>query len=268
MSSTLKKRGDTLIEVTFAIAVFCLVSAITMMVMNSDLAAMQATMELTMARNEIDAQAEAIRFIHNNYNSERELVEEKRIYENLWLKITRDESTVIGTSSGSGLVNSPNNLSRFYSTDCSKYYDFGKTTTTDGIHNIQLDHAFIINTRKIDPKNVTSTILSAKKNPNKFKETTLYPRVIFESTTPSAGNTDESLYEDVTNTNKLYDNVARAEGLWVIGVKQENKNEPGKAPQYFDFHIRACWYAPGRSTASTIATIIRLYNPEYIQEIK
>ena len=71
MSSTLKKRGDTLIEVTFAIAVFCLVSAITMMVMNSDLAAMQATMELTMARNEIDAQAEAIRFIHNNYNSER-----------------------------------------------------------------------------------------------------------------------------------------------------------------------------------------------------
>ena len=265
MSSTLKKRGDTLIEVTFAIAVFCLVSAITMMVMNSDLAAMQATMELTMARNEIDAQAEAIRFIHNNYNSERELVEEKRVYENLWLKITRDESTVIGTSSGSGLVNSPNNLSRFYSTDCSKYYDFGKTTTTDGIHNIQLDHAFIINTRKIDPKNVTSTILSAKKNPNKFKETTLYPRVIFESTTPSAGNTDDSLYE--TNM-ALYNQVARAEGLWVIGVKQENKNEPGKAPQYFDFHIRACWYAPGRSTASTIATIIRLYNPEYIQEIK
>lgn len=265
MSSTLKKRGDTLIEVTFAIAVFCLVSAITMMVMNSDLAAMQATMELTMARNEIDAQAEAIRFIHNNYNSERELVDGKRVYEDLWLKITRDESTVIGTSSGSGLVNSPNNLSRFYSTDCSKYYDFGKTTTTDGIHNIQLDHAFIINTRKIDPKNVTNTILSAKKNPNKFKETTLYPRVIFESTTPSAGNTDDSLYE--TNMT-LYNQVARAEGLWVIGVKQENKNEPGKAPQYFDFHIRACWYAPGRSTASTIATIIRLYNPEYIQEIK
>ena len=265
MSSTLKKRGDTLIEVTFAIAVFCLVSAITMMVMNSDLAAMQATMELTMARNEIDAQAEAIRFIHNNYNSERELVEDKRVYEKLWLKITRDESTVIGTSSGSGLVNSPNNLSRFYSTDCSKYYNFGNTTTTDGIHNIQLDHAFIINTRKIDPYNVTGTIMSAKKNPNKFKETTLYPRVIFESTTPSAGNTDDSLYE--TNM-KLYNQVARAEGLWVIGVKQENKNEPGKAPQYFDFHIRACWYAPGRSTASTIATIIRLYNPEYIQEIK
>jgi hypothetical protein len=172
---------------------------------------------------------------------------------------------VIGTSSGSGLVNSPNNLSRFYSTDCSKYYNFGNTTTTDGIHNIQLDHAFIINTRKIDPYNVTGTIMSAKKNPNKFKETTLYPRVIFESTTPSAGNTDDSLYE--TNM-KLYNQVARAEGLWVIGVKQENKNEPGKAPQYFDFHIRACWYAPGRSTASTIATIIRLYNPEYIQEIK
>jgi hypothetical protein len=236
-----------------------------MMVMNSDLAAMQATMELTMARNEIDAQAKAIRFIHNNYNSERELVEDKRVYEKLWLKITRDESTVIGTSSGSGLVNSPNNLSRFYSTDCSKYYNFGNTTTTDGIHNIQLDHAFIINTRKIDPNNVTGTIMSAKKNPNKFKETTLYPRVIFESTTPSAGNTDDSLYE--TNM-KLYNQVARAEGLWVIGVKQENKNEPGKAPQYFDFHIRACWYAPGRSTASTIATIIRLYNPEYIQEIK
>lgn len=267
MSSTLKKRGDTLIEVTFAIAVFCLVSAITMMVMNSDLAAMQATMELTMARNEIDAQAEAIRFIHNNYNSEHELIEEKRVYEKLWLKITRDESTVIGTTSGSGLVNSPNNLSRFYSTDCSKYYDFGKTTTTDGIHNIQLDHAFIINTRKIDPSEagITKTILSAKKNPNIFKETTLYPRVIFDTGTTSGGNTDEPLYE--TNM-KLYNNVARAEGLWVIGVKQENKNEPGKAPQYFDFHIRACWYAPGRSTASTIATIIRLYNPEYIQEIK
>lgn len=265
MSSTLKKRGDTLIEVTFAIAVFCLVSAITMMVMNSDLAAMQATMELTMARNEIDAQAEAIRFIHNNYNAERELIESKRVYEKLWLKITRDESTVIGTSSGTGLVNSPNNLSRFYSTDCAKYYNFASSTTTDGIHNIKLDHAFIVNTRKINPNDVNNTIMSAKKNQNKFTETTLYPRVIFESSTSSAGNTDDAMYE--TNMN-LYNKVARAEGLWVIGVKQENKNEPGKAPQYFDFHIRACWYAPGRSTASTIATIIRLYNPEYVQEIK
>ena len=67
-----EKRGDTLIEVMLSIAIFSLVAIITINMMNDGLNTAQRTLETEMARNEIDAQAEALRFIHNNYVSERQ----------------------------------------------------------------------------------------------------------------------------------------------------------------------------------------------------
>ena len=64
------KRGDTLIEVMFAVGIFGLAAVGAISLMNAGLASTQNSLETTMARQEIDAQAEALRFIHDAYLTE------------------------------------------------------------------------------------------------------------------------------------------------------------------------------------------------------
>ena len=62
-------RGDTLIEVLIAVTVFSLVAVGGLSVMNSGAATAQRSLEITLVRQEIDAQAEAIRFLNASYVS-------------------------------------------------------------------------------------------------------------------------------------------------------------------------------------------------------
>ena len=64
------RRGDTLIEVMFAIAVFSMVAVISISMMNAGVASGERSLELVTARNELNAQAEILRFIHSSYVSE------------------------------------------------------------------------------------------------------------------------------------------------------------------------------------------------------
>lgn len=256
------KRGDTIIEVTIAITVFCIISIITMGIMDRNLNSIQGALELEMARNEIDAQAEALRFIHNSFLSEREYTEKE--YENLWksLALSTDDPN-------KGLANAPGNISPFTAAQCSVYYD--KNATASGQpHSIITDHAFVVNTRNLDPGNVNATIISATKEPNKFINTTLYPRIVYTTSGVSA-DTDSSLAE-ATIESKTYDQISTVEGLWVIATHDATDASGSKlsnaSPEFFDFHIRTCWYPPNQNYPTTIATIIRLYNPEVIKEAK
>ena len=91
--------GDSLIEVLLGITVFSAVSVGGIAIMNSGLNQAQRSLEITMARNEIDAQAEALRFIHNNYIAEREFSEDKWQFTDLWNKIvdsTIDPDDIMG----------------------------------------------------------------------------------------------------------------------------------------------------------------------------
>lgn len=279
------KRGDTIIEVTFAITVFSLVSVISIQIMDRDLASIQGTLELEMARNEIDAQAEALRYIQNSYLSERELAKRSgrtvdgelvREYMNLWLKLSRS-SVSTGGVAGSGLANDPTKISQFTSMECRQYY-----SGTGAYHSLFADNAFVINTRNIDPTNVDATIVKSSTNPSQsntwrkdvFRESTLQPRIIFTKGTPG-DNTDDAVLaelftDSVVNPTKVaqqknvYDSVAVAEGIWVISAQQQVQHA-NDVPEFYDFHIRTCWFAPGHDRPSTIATTIRLYNPEYIE---
>lgn len=67
MNNCRKTRGDTLIEVLFATAIFSLVAVGGISVMNQGTAASQRALEITMVRNEIDAQAETLRFLNSSY---------------------------------------------------------------------------------------------------------------------------------------------------------------------------------------------------------
>ena len=276
----LLKRGDTIIEVTIAISVFSLVSILSIQLMDRDIAIIQGALEIEMARNEIDAQAEALRYIQNAYLSERELATGKREYQALWQKLSRGNANAGVGSVGAGLTNNAAEISQYTSVECSKYYNTPKVG--NAVHRLFDDKGFIVNTRKIDPANVTRTIVQSSGSEaapaGTFTEATLYPRVIYSSNGGTApvnvnlnvealaeafpqGSSDPTL--TMQKNQNIFDNIVRAEGIWVISVQQQSTGT--KPPEFYDFHIRTCWFAPGHERPSTIATTIRLYNPEYIE---
>lgn len=61
------EHGDTIIEVLFAFAVFAMVVVGSLTIMNQGTATAQRALEVTLVRQQIDAQAEAIRYIHQSY---------------------------------------------------------------------------------------------------------------------------------------------------------------------------------------------------------
>lgn len=274
------KKGDTIIEVIIAITVFCLVAIISINLMNSGISSAEGSLELIMARNEIDAQAEALRFIQNSFLSERELHEEQQQYTKLWRKITRspdkDECDYIA---GCGLAIEADQLPEFDLDTCDEAYD------NDAMGN---NHAFIINTRLIEPYDsnrgdnytdyfggqsqgisystlLDSIIISAAKYPDVFNATQLYPRLIFSNRGRAEDSTSDALVEeDDVNSDRLYRMVSSAEGIWVIAVRGV-EDEVTHEPEFFDFYIRTCWYESGRDYPSAIGTIVRLYNPEVVE---
>ena len=59
--------GDTLIEVLFATAIFSLVAVGSLSIMNQGTATSQRSLEITLVRQQIDAQAETLRFLNSSY---------------------------------------------------------------------------------------------------------------------------------------------------------------------------------------------------------
>jgi type II secretory pathway pseudopilin PulG len=62
-----RQRGDTLIEVLFSVTVFSFVVVGALTIMNQGTAASQRALEITLVRQQIDGQAETLRFMHNAY---------------------------------------------------------------------------------------------------------------------------------------------------------------------------------------------------------
>jgi prepilin-type N-terminal cleavage/methylation domain-containing protein len=61
------QRGDTLIEVLFAVTIFSAVAVGGLGIMNRGTLTAQRSLEVTLVRQQIDAQAESLRFIHDSY---------------------------------------------------------------------------------------------------------------------------------------------------------------------------------------------------------
>src|SRR5664279_826252 len=65
----LRTRGDTLVEVLFAVAIFSLVAVGGLAIMNQGTATSQRALEITLVRQEVDSQAETLRFLNASYVS-------------------------------------------------------------------------------------------------------------------------------------------------------------------------------------------------------
>ncbi len=275
---SLKKRGDTIIEVMMAIAIFAILSVITINLMNSGINNAQRTLEITMARNEIDSQAEALRYIHQSYIAERQLDRSSSEFRTLWDKLRdiANSEKQLKTEENAVIPFDINALS-----SCDEAYN-GKAGMVEAFN------AFVLNTRLILPDSGTvydgnsySTLVEEivvglkginEDDDNRLVPTPLYPRIIYKySSKDGIWREDIRTEEDSATDNassslaekQIYNRVARAEGIFIIAVG-DNEDDV-KRSNYYDFYIRSCWHSIGSFTPSTLTTIVRLYNPEVIE---
>lgn len=288
LNYTSTKRGDTIIEVMFAIAVFCLVAVLSVTMMNLGVNSAENALELVTARNELNAQAEALRFIHSSYISEKTLPlrseitdsqfnrgEKYQQYEQLWNTIISNAITP-AQAKDSGLLDLADTVNNSDSSDvrvagCERVYESTNTGTM-----LSRNNAFILNTRNLSSldanghADVGVSYISARTNPEFFSAAPLNARVLFttaqrfnqikDNDTAFDSENDENSSEQFTDGLPIYRYVAQAEGIWVVAVTDGNAN-----PQYYDFYIESCWYGPNTTAPTALDTVIRLYNPENVK---
>lgn len=227
------KRGDTLIEVMLAVGIFSMVAIAVVAVMSGGTSSAQTALETTLAREEIDAQAEALRFIQSSYIAEKD--NENGKFAQLWKNITTSSNVVIGNDNISAVA-------QYSPSDCAALYD-----DDDGQAK---KYGFIINTHALGSDNPSSALVWAAANTDLFSPASTYPRLIYT-------NEDASLTASGDTLNK-------AEGIYIIAVKDPGTQIVGKDTKtsaYYDFYIRTCWYGTGDQSPSTISTVMRLYDP-------
>ena len=236
----MKKRvGDTLVEVALAIGIFSMVAIAVVAVMNSGTSTAQTSLETTVAREEIDIQAEALRFVHSAYLAETDSDSNDDPYVGIWHDIV---ARAIDPAK-----------------DNTNYLNYAPQTCQE-VQNSEVlkKHGFVINPRALNSLDPSKAYIAY--NDNIFKPASTFPRLIY-SANESAGT--DNLLNPTTNTN-LY----RAEGIYVIAVKDSKTTQivgGGKSTSaglgFYDFYIRTCWYGSGADDPTAISTVVRLYDP-------
>lgn len=257
-------HGDTIIEVVMAFATFAAVAMFTIDTMNRGLNSIQRTLETTMARNAIDSQADALRFIHNNFLSERNFSDSNAQYLKIWNELKKNARNPRDIRSGDALSFDVNSYS-----SCEGIYK------GDGALPSQIKQykAFVVNPRFLIPEYDSgvryggyeySAVLenaifggSSDVERGHMETTSLYPRIIYGANGTTNTN-DTNMREQ-----GIFQKALSAQGIWNITVYSNEKNKDRS--EYYDFYIRTCWNAAGMKAPSTITTIVRLYNPEVIE---
>lgn len=270
------RRGDTIIEVLFAIAIFSMVAIMSIAIMNQGVSNAETALELVTARNELNAQAEALRFVHSSYIAERTLPEHRyndlgqeneryQQYRPLWdaiieHAITPVEATEQGLYDLGNLINS-NEPGKIHG--CERVYD-----TADGNSILQKLNAFVLNTRNLSSidgatnaytTDVNLSYVSITNRPTAFIPAQLGARMVFRQSDTQLDENDSTM--QFTDNQELFNVVAAAEGIWAVAVTSNN-NPHEIRPEYYDFYIQTCWYGPGSTAPTAVDTVIRLYNPE------
>lgn len=254
--------GDTLVEVTLALGIFSMVAVAVVSVVSASTSSAQSSLESTVAREEVDVQAEALRFIHESYISGGQNATANAKYVALWNAIVKNADK-----------NNKENILHYAPSTCAELYDFG------GANSISKQNAFIINARAMGGIDSTANKNASKladkivirpttTNSNIFAAATTYPRLVYDK---KLDTDEEVLYydpNDYSNNQKLY----RAEGIFIVAVKDNSTtaivNKKGQVKNnvaYYDFYIRTCWFGVGESRPSTISTVVRLYDPSAIE---
>lgn len=251
-----KRRGDTLIEIMFSVAIFGAVAISVISLMNRGLGINQNSLETTMARQEIDAQIEALRFIHNAYVNEAKLSDDS-VYYPIWHSLIANAYDA--TDGTNGILLEDND---FYTRtvennkSCDEIYANGFPAKS-----------FIVNPRKLDSDTVSANTIIYYDNPGlvEIRHASVYPRLLYGVNTESLSD----VATDQTGITNVYDDstLSASEGIWVTAIKSASsiKTEDGATqPDFYDFYVTACWGRPDGNGSTTIDSILRLYNTDQI----
>lgn len=246
------RKGDTLIEVTLAVGIFSMIAIAVVAVMSGGTSSAQTALETTLAREEIDTQAEALRFIQSAYVADKD--NKNNHYRQLWEAITKNVNTLTNVEEEDAKI------LQFAPDNCLALYSEASGIITQ--------KAFVINPYKLNNFNdIDEVYVSYGSAASKFGQAQTYPHLIYGQNESNNDN-NEALTDANTNTS-LY----RAEGIYVIAVKDNatthitdsESSTPEKTPAFYDFYIRTCWYGTDAERPSTISTVIRLYDPTIIK---
>ncbi len=261
------KMGDTLIEVTLAVGIFSMIAIAVVSVLSSSTSGAQTALESTLTREEIDAQAEALRFIQDS------AVNGDSRYKKLWDAIVENVYTLKNNNRDNAVLQPT-----FETCDALYSGDEGND------YYIVPQNAFIINTKALgefstkdfdsnEDELIKSVFVSSVEKDvtgsiglnEKFSEASTYPHLIF--TNPTSGiNSDSGALADDSSNNTVLD---KAEGIYIVAVPDSGTTQIGdnnsKQSAFYDFYIRTCWYGSNDQTPSTISTIIRLYDPDVLK---
>lgn len=246
------KRGDTIIEVMFAIAIFGLVAILSIASMNRGVITAETTLETTTAREELNAQAEALRFMHISLDAGGM---------DLWNELTRGAISA-DAAQKSGLTN----LAEYIVTPdanglvgCDKIYE--STDGPEGKVPLEYINAFVINTRKFNVSVANQAYFGYNdgNNSDKFQASPLGARILWTTDDTENGS---NVLSDTGITLGDYSEIEKVEGIWAFAVKSsESSQADSSKPLYYDFYVEACWYGSGAKTPTVLDTVIRLNNP-------
>ena len=260
------RHGDTLIEVALAIGIFSMVAIAVVAVVSGSMSSAQSALELTITREEIDAQAEALRFIQTSYIASGDTnFANNTKYAELWHAITERAKEPT------------EEILKYNPGSCAELYD---NNGKSGKLNRQ--GAFVINTRNLGyeinggivnngidegiENNETVKIGDILIKPEQDGDGNFYPATTFPRLTYNNMSINDSLL-DRDNSREL----DRVEGIYVVPVRDNHTTTivdkdsiDDDVSAYYDFYIRTCWFATGAKRPSTISTVIRLYNPDAI----
>lgn len=260
------KRGDTLIEVTLAVGIFSMIAIAIVAVMSNGTSSAQTALETTLAREEVDAQVEALRFIQSSYIGD--IGNSGNKYAALWKQIT-DNAIVLKDHTDETVEE----ILQYMPASCSVLYD---KTSNDNNDSIYKQNAFIINTHAFpalvsaseDSSNINDiykeVLVTANDDENGiFRETTTYPRLIYNN-----NKNKSSATADLDIDTSSYSTLSAAEGIYVIAVKDNDSTNivgSGNKSAFYDFYIRTCWYGSNANEPSTVSTVMRLYEPSAVK---
>ena len=267
-------QGDTLIEVTIAIGIFTLIAISVVAVVSVSTSGAQSALENTLTREEVDAQAEALRFIQSayyednknkeNFGSQIVAQDYKDTKEDLYLAIWNKIVSIIENNNNVDDMENivADDVLKFNPTSCNELYEDGE----NGKQLLKDQGAFILDLKKLgsykegeDVKQFAEDIvfnINEGDNDKLFIPASTYPQIEYDNN----------------------DNIKSVQGIYVVGVKDVAKTtivsqdgevvNIGTDSAYYDFYIRSCWYNSGSENLSKVSTSVRLRDPEAIAYIE
>lgn len=252
MLRRVRERGDTLIEVLFAVSIFSAIVVGTIVIMNQGIASAQQALEINLVRNQIDTQAELLRHLNNAKLTA------------LGRNATTDSAewdTIVGRARESA----------------TPYGLIGVYECTSNVDNCAPNAAGSDATRPCEPDSLPSNafFINPKTGLAVGRETSVgggaafRPSVVFSQVQSTEKYTSDTVGEVASVIENPMNTEMVSTMLWIEPVSSRNDPQGGtnaagvlNLTKYYDFHIRACWDSPSSSGGlMKLGTVVRLYVP-------